>query len=216
MTMAIFQRASARSIGWLGVALAAALFLLPVRADAATASAVDAVRSFYDALLGTMKNAAGLGMRGRYEKLEPVIRETFALPYMARMAVGPAWAQLGEPQRDVLTKAFGRYIAATYAENFDGYAGEELQVGGEQRTAFGNIVQSRIVKPGGAQVTINYLAREEQGNWQIADVYLAGTISELAVRRSEFSAILRNDGVDGLIAALNEKTAMLVRAVARS
>ena len=41
--------------------------------------------------------------------------------------------------------------------------------------------------------------------WQIADVYLNGTISELATRRSEFAAILRTRGINGLIAMLNTK-----------
>ena len=47
--------------------------------------------------------------------------------------------------------------------------------------------------------------RQEGGSWQIADIYVDGTISEVATRRSEFAAILRNQGIDGLIEALNRK-----------
>jgi phospholipid transport system substrate-binding protein len=58
-------------------------------------------------------------------------------------------------------------------------------------------------------VNINYLVRQNGGTWQIADVYLDGTISELATRRSEFASILRTQGINGLIAMLNNKAAVL-------
>jgi phospholipid transport system substrate-binding protein len=54
-------------------------------------------------------------------------------------------------------------------------------------------------------VHINYLLRSDGAGWRIADVYLNGTISELATRRSEFGSILRAQGIDGLIVALNAK-----------
>jgi phospholipid transport system substrate-binding protein len=38
------------------------------------------------------------------------------------------------------------------------------------------------------------------------DVYLSGTISELATRRSEFAAVLRQDGADGLVRALEQRS----------
>jgi phospholipid transport system substrate-binding protein len=102
--------------------------------------------------------------------------------------------------------AFTRYIAAVYSERFDSYAGEQLQVLGESAGPSGPIVQSRIVKASGEPVNLNYLIV----NGQIGDVYLNGTISELATRRSEFSSILRSQGVAGLIAALNSKAYTLV------
>jgi phospholipid transport system substrate-binding protein len=45
--------------------------------------------------------------------------------------------------------------------------------------------------------------------WQIADVFLNGTISELAIRRSEFASIRQRQGVDGLIAELIRKADLL-------
>jgi len=50
----------------------------------------------------------------------------------------------------------------------------------------------------------------------ISDIYLDGAISEVATRRSEFAAILKSDGIDGLIAALNRKADILTGTAARS
>ncbi len=62
-----------------------------------------------------------------------------------------------------------------------------------------------MVKPDGAPVTIDYLVHDDGTSWRIRDVYLDGQISELAVRRSQFLAILSANGTDGLIAMLNQK-----------
>jgi phospholipid transport system substrate-binding protein len=58
--------------------------------------------------------------------------------------------------------------------------------------------------------------RRNDETWLISDVYLDGAISEVATRRSEFAAILRNEGVDGLISALNRKADMLTRTTAKA
>jgi phospholipid transport system substrate-binding protein len=186
-----------------------ALALAPHRAAALPASGGDAVRGFYATLLSTMKNGASLGESGRYAKLEPVVRKTFDLPLMTRLAVGPAWAGLSQAQRQQVTAAFGRYISATYADRFDTYSGEKLQVSDEEPVAAGVVVHSRIVKANGEPVSIDYLMRRNGEAWQISDVYLDGTISQLATQRSEFAAILQNKGIDGLIATLNRKAALL-------
>jgi phospholipid transport system substrate-binding protein len=169
----------------------------------------DTVQSFYSTLLQTMQNGPTLGARGRYARLEPVVRQVFDIPFMTRLAVGPEWASLTEAQRQQVTQAFQSYVAAVYAERFDSYSGERLQVTGEQPSAGGTIITSQIVKSNGEPVNINYLVRQNGGAWQIADVYLDGTISELATRRSEFASILRSQGINGLIAMLNNKAATL-------
>jgi phospholipid transport system substrate-binding protein len=193
------------------VTTAAALMLGGVAMASAPAHAMgrDAVQTLYSTLLSTMQSGPSLGARGRYARLEPIVRQVFDIPSMTRLAVGPEWANLNETQRQQVTQAFERYVAAIYAERFDSYSGEKLQVTGEQSSAGGTIITTQIVKSNGQPVNINYLVRQNGGAWQIADVYLDGTISELATRRSEFASILRTQGINGLIAMLNNKAAVL-------
>jgi phospholipid transport system substrate-binding protein len=171
------------------------------------------VQSFYATLLTTMRSGPALGESGRYAQLAPVVQQLFDVPYMAQLAVGPSWTSLTPAQRQQVVSAFGHYIAATYAYNFDSYSGEQLQVLGEQPFgAYGTLVETRIVQSDGKPVAINYLMRRNGGGaWQIADIYLDGTISQLAVRRSEFTSILQNQGVEGLVAALNRKVIVLTK-----
>jgi phospholipid transport system substrate-binding protein len=182
----------------LGAALA-----LPLQP--AAASGADTVRTFYATLLDTMRSAQSLGPQGRYTRLAPAIRQAFDIPFMTRLAVGPDWNSLTQAQQAQVTEAFERYVAAVYAERFHKYAGEQLTVTGEQASPAGVVITSLIKPSDGEAVHINYLMRSDK----IADVYLNGTISELATRRSEFSGILKASGINGLIAALNGKAAAL-------
>ena len=187
--------------------------------ESAAALALDPqanVRGFYDTLLGTMKNGQILGQSGRYARLAPVVDRVFDVASMTRLAIGSSWATLPPAQQQQLIEAFRHYIAATYADRFDSYSGEQLQVTGEQPYNADVIVQTKIVKSDGETTTLNYLMRQNQGSWRISDVYLDGTISQLAVQRSEFNSILRREGVDGLVMALNRKADLLSRGVARS
>jgi phospholipid transport system substrate-binding protein len=198
------------------LAVVLGLAMVPYTAGAAPASGSDTVQGLYDVLLSTMKNGRTLGQSGRFAKLEPVIRRTFDIPSMARLSVGSSWASLTEAQRQQVTESFGRYISAIYADRFDSYAGQKLQVIGEQPAAAGIMVRSQIVKANGEPVNIDYMMRRNGDSWLISDIYLDGAISEVATRRSEFAAILKSQGIDGLIAALNRKADILTATTAKA
>jgi phospholipid transport system substrate-binding protein len=193
-----------------GIGVLLTLIVLSCRADAMPANGSNTVQGFYDALLNTMKNGHILGQSGRFTQLQPVIRRTFDIPAMARLSVGTIWASLTEAQRQQVTESFGHYISAIYADRFDSYAGQKLQVTGEQPAAAGLMVRSRIIKANGEPVNVDYMMRRSGDSWLIADIYLDGAISEVATRRSEFSAIIKSGGVDGLIAALDRKADVLI------
>src|SRR5690348_13718368 len=176
---------------WKALAGAALLLFFATASStvhAAPTSGGDTVQRLYDALLSTMKNGRTLGQSGRFTQLEPVIRKTFDIPSMTRLSVGPSWSALTEAQRQQVMESFGRYISAIYAERFDSYDGQKLQVIGEQPAVAGVMVRSQIVKANGEPVNVDYMMRRNGDSWLISDIYLDGAISEVATRRSEFAA----------------------------
>jgi phospholipid transport system substrate-binding protein len=174
--------------------------------------AVKQIRVFCDSLLATMKQADRLGIRGRYEKLAPVIRATFDLAAMTRIAVGPDWNAIAPGQQSELIEGFTQMTIATYANRFDGYSGERFEVepASEARST-GRIVRTKLVPSSGESIALNYLMRGSGDAWKIVDVYLTGTISELATRRSEFVAILKTGGPNALIESLRQQAERLMR-----
>ena len=183
--------------------------VLTGHAPALAAGPEDSVNALHDTLIITMKNGRALGESGRYAKIEPVIRQLFDLPFMSRLAIGASWTTLSSGQQQLAIAAFGAYISATYADRFDSYAGQRLEIVGQQPSGSGVIVKTRIVKSNGEPVSVDYAMRQSDGVWLISDVYLDGTISQLATQRSEFGAILRREGFDGLISALQRKVKLL-------
>ena len=176
------------------------------RAQAEPADAMATMRGFYGALLSTMRSGPQLGPKGRYARLEPVIDQAFDLPYMAQTAIGSTrWAKLSEVQQRQLTDGFKRYVVATYADNFDEYSGEMLNVTGEQSSSDDRIVETQIVKSDGDAVSLGYLMHQDDTGWRIRDVYFAGIISEMTLRRSQFVSVMAFSGIDGLIQMLNRK-----------
>jgi phospholipid transport system substrate-binding protein len=181
------------------------------RAASAADPAAAHIERFYDALLAVMKEAKKLSFDERYKRLAPSIAQTFDLGLMTRLAVGPAWTQLGADQQQRLTAAFSRYTISVYANRFDDYGGERFTVSPAAiPNPNGVIVNSQLIKTNGESVSLNYLLRQEGGgSWKVIDVYLSGTVSELATRRSEFAAVLQRSGADGLVQMIEQRTAAL-------
>ena len=200
---------------WLLLVYGALIFggTMPVYAgDDAGDPAVARVRAFYDSLLAVMKQAKELGIRGRYDKLAPVIRGTFDLAAMTRIAVGPDWNSIPSEQQAALIESFTRMTNATYASRFDGYSGERFEVEPTPEVrSTGRIVLTKLIQSTGEPITLNYLMRGAGDNWKVVDVYLSGTISELATRRSEFGAILKSGGPNALIESLRQQAEKLMR-----
>jgi phospholipid transport system substrate-binding protein len=188
-------------------------FALPTCATAVEVDpAVAPIRAFYDALLAAMKQADQLGVRGRYDKLAPVIRATFDLPAMTRIAVGPEWTAIPPEQQSALQDSFARMTIATYANRFDGYSGQSFEVDPEILSRnTGRVVRTRLLRPKEEPVTLNYLMRGSGDSWKIVDIYLSGTISELATQRSEFGAILKSGGPTALIESLRAQIDKLMK-----
>jgi phospholipid transport system substrate-binding protein len=169
------------------------------------------LNSFYDTLLAVMKEGPKLGFTGRRQKLAPAVTQAFDLALMTRLVVGLPWPNLSPEDQKQLVSAFSEFSIATYANQFDDFSGEKFEIDPKAAPAPGNdvIVKTKLIQSNGEPVQLDYLLRQEQAEWRIIDVFLSGTISQLAARRSEFSGILREQGARGLIAVLKEKTKAL-------
>lgn len=166
------------------------------------------VERFHQELLGVMKDANRLGYNGRFEALSPTVRRAFHLPIMARVIAGRYWKTFSRDQKKTLVAAFSRMTTATYAHRFDGYGGEHFQTMSEVEVKPNTVmVKTRLIKTDGKAVSLDYLVRRFRSGWRVIDIYLDGSFSELATRRSEYGSVLRRRGFEALIATIEEKVA---------
>jgi phospholipid transport system substrate-binding protein len=166
------------------------------------------VQRLYDTLAGIVPEARELGYTRRHERLEPVIHATYDLPFMAAKTLGRHWSAVPEDDRKRFVDAFSRLTVATYADRFDQSGGSRFEILGAEPAAQGtSLVRTRIVSEGEEPVQLDYRVRRRDDGWRIIDVFLNGTVSELAVRRSEYSEVVKRDGFAALLAALEKKIA---------
>jgi phospholipid transport system substrate-binding protein len=171
---------------------------------------VEVVETFHAGLLDIMKHAEELGLAGRIEEMGPLMGKVFDLDFMASKAIGTHWRRLSDADKARWSEVFKRFTTASYAGRFTGFKGEEFVTLGLEEAARGTrLVLTEIRVPDEDDVQLNYRLLENDGQWRVIDVYLNGTVSELALRRSEYASALKREGFEELVAAIETKIADL-------
>ena len=175
-------------------------------AEATNDSAVSVVESLHAGLLELMKSGGELGFQGRFDLIRPVVEDTFDLDFMGSKSVGRHWKKLTPEEQAVWLDKFTGFLAANYAGNFNTHDGEIFATLGEEPAKRNTrVVLTKLQIPSDDDVVLNYRLRETKTGWRIIDIYLKGTVSELALRRSDFASTLKDKGFPELAAAVDRK-----------
>jgi phospholipid transport system substrate-binding protein len=191
-----------------GVSLLVSFGSLPLAAQTPNES-VAKIEAYYQQLMPTIQQAARLSVVERDRRFTPVFTAVFDIPTMTRLAVGPSWREFSAQQQAAVRDGFVRFIVADYASQIKDYSGERFVVDPQttpEARGGGEIVKTKLLQSNGRTVSINYLVR----GGRVVDIYLNGTISDLALRRDEFASIIASGGAEGLIRKLQERTANLL------
>ena len=173
--------------------------------DEAGATAKQVVEKFQIELVEVMKEGKALGYAGRYEKLKNPVSNSHELTKIARIVVGKEWEKLSEEQQQKLVEVFSRLSIASYAHNFKDYSGESFVFDSEEETTRGGVVvHSHLVIPDDKPVKFDYMLKEKGNSWRIINI-IANGVSDLALKRSEYTSILERESFDALITKINEK-----------
>jgi phospholipid transport system substrate-binding protein len=169
--------------------------------------AIDVVENLHKTLLIVMKEGNQIGYQGRYDQLAPVITAGFDMPFIAKTVLGRYWETMNSEQKSKFVETFSKLSIATYAANFDSYSGERFKTVSEKEVSGGRIlVQSQLIKSDGGQVQLDYLLHRTDGQWRMINVIAEG-VSDLALKRADYSAFLKSKGFEALLEKLNEKIA---------
>ena len=194
-----------------GILLALSLFVLAGPCVAADEGSTDAtspetvVEELHAALIHIMRHGRELGYDGRFRYLQPVVAETHDLPYIARLVLGRHWRELEPGQRTEFVDVFTRLVLATYADQFRSYDGERfetLEVKPLPRKRM--LVETRLVESDGDQVDFDYMLHQRNGRWLIINIVADG-VSDLAMKRTEYGALLAQQGFAALVKQLEAK-----------
>jgi len=188
--------------------LAMALLVLTLSLPAA-ASAIDpaaeVVEKLHKELLGVMKQADALGYKGRYQRLAPVVTSSYDLPFISKVVVGRYWSKFSPEQKEQFVNTFTELSIATYASQFNGYSGERFKTISAEESKRGRIlIKSVLIKSNGEQVELDYILHQNGHQWQIINVIAQG-VSDLSLKRAQYTSYLKKEGFDDLLQRIKEK-----------
>lgn len=167
------------------------------------------VERLHASLLEAMQSTGGY--QARYDKLAPVLGETFDFERIASIVTGRYWKTLDDSVRAHFLTTFSALSTATYASNFAAFAGERFVTVNAAESAGGTVVRTELVKTDGGKVPLNYLLQKSpSGGWRVVNVIAQG-VSDLALKRAEYAAVIKAEGIDSLIKRLDAKIAGMAR-----
>jgi phospholipid transport system substrate-binding protein len=166
------------------------------------------IRALNDALLSVMRQGKSASFDARAAALGPVIDRAFDLDAILRASVGPDYAALPADQKSALVAAFRAYTIASYVHSFDSFNGQRFDLRSDTRQAPNGdqVVGTRITPTNGDSHELDYVLHDQGGTWRVVDVLADGSISRVAVQRSDFRRLLAQGGADALIGSLQAKT----------
>jgi phospholipid transport system substrate-binding protein len=185
-----------------------ALLVLTVAVPAATSGtdpAAKVVERLHAELLDVMKQAKALGYKGRYQRLAPIVTSSYDLSFIAKVVVGRYWSEFSPEQKDQFVNIFTKLSIATYANQFNGYSGEHFKtISAEESTKGRLLIKTVLIKSNGEEVELDYMLHQNKHQWQIINVFAQG-VSDLSLKRAQYTSYLKKNGFDGLLQEINDK-----------
>jgi phospholipid transport system substrate-binding protein len=189
----------------------ALMFFLAFPVFAQEAGPEELVKKITDDVMAAIKSDKDLAAGDRQKAMK--LAEEKILPHVdfeeaTRLAVGRGWSQATPEQKKRLVSEFRNMLVRTYSNAISAYEGQTMKVlpsrvkPGESDAT----VRNQFIRPGGKPVLIDYSMRKTDKGWKVYDIVVEG-VSLVLTYRSEFDAIVKQDGIDALIKRLAAKNA---------
>ena len=183
--------------------------LFPLVAFAQGSEPEALVKKITEEVLAAVKSDKDLAAGNKQKAVK--LAEEKILPYVdfeeaTRLAVGRGWKEATPEQRKKLVAEFRNMLVRTYSNAIGAYEGQTMKVlpSRVKPTESEATVRNQFLRPGGQPVLIDYSMRKTDAGWKIYDIVVEG-VSLVLTYRSEFDAVVKQDGVDGLIKRLGQK-----------
>jgi len=167
------------------------------------------VDELHAALLNIMKNADTKSFQDRFEGLEAVVIKHFNSPLIAKVILSRHWKKLDEQSQADFIELFNRLTISTYVDRFDSFSGESFNnLTIEQMKENRFMVKTEFVRTNDEPVSFNYIVQKDDEEWKIISV-IANGINDLSLKRTDYSAVIKDKGFDALLVSLKEKISNL-------
>ena len=169
----------------------------PAKAQDAASEQVEALHA---ALLEGLELA---DFEARFTHLQPVVARVFDIPGIARVSVGRrTWRKMDDGLKAQYIDTLQQLVAATYASRFTQNNGQGFVQDQVQDSRQGVVVSARVTRPTDEDVKLDYYVRDK-GIYNV----VANGVSDLSLRRAEYSSIVQREGVPALLEHMQARIA---------
>ncbi len=162
------------------------------------------VENLHQTIIQVMKESKDLDYDGRYNVLEPVVKDSFDFKTIARIVMGRHWKKLDDQQKTEFIDVFSRLSIATYASRFNSFSGETFDSLSNEEMKKGRMLVKTQLVTNDRVVPFNYVLHNTDDGWRIINV-IADGISDLSLKRSDYSTIMKTEGFETLVKKLLKK-----------
>lgn len=141
----------------------------------------------------------------RWEKISAVIKNSFDFRSMSQSVLATNWKKATPEEQERFTEFFTQYIEETYRAKIEAYTDEKVLY--KEETIRGNraTVETLIVTSS-TEIPVDFRLRYDDvdSEWYAYDVVIEG-ISLVSNYRNTFAAIVKNEGMDGLLSDIQRR-----------
>lgn len=146
--------------------------------------------------------------RQLYALVEEKLLPRFDFERISQLTLGKHWKSATPEQRQRFSNAFQRMLVRSYSHALLEYESERIEWVPLRMTPAARdvVVRSSVVRKGGPPIPINYNVHLKNNQWLVYDVTI-DAISLVTNYRGTFANEINKNGVDSLIARLEQKQA---------
>ena len=173
---------------------------------AASVTPTERIKQTVNGVLQVLRDR-DLDKQQRRDRVRDIVRQRFDYESMSQVILATSWRTATEPQREQFITLFRELLEQTYFSAMDSYEDQSVRMGRERLK--GNLaeVQTFIVSPS-KEVQVSYKLRQRDNDWYAYDVTIDG-VSLVSNYRTSFRNLVKEKGMDGLLAELAGKVADL-------
>ena len=141
-----------------------------------------------------------------YQLAEEKILPNFDFEKVARLVLGRAWRSASDDQKKGFIIEFRTLLLKTYAVALSKYKNQKIKFKPTRMSDTDEIVivKSEIIQNGAQPIRVNYALSKRTGKWLVFDIVIEG-VSLVTNYRSQFSSVIKKNGIDTLIKRLAKK-----------
>ena len=162
------------------------------------------VVNLHEVLLIAMKSEKSLGYAGRMNIIRNVVSKSFNFPLISKVVLGEKWEGLSDEDKQEFESVMRSLSISTYAHHFSNYSGQKFVIVARKSRDNSLSLSTSLVSDDGDKTSLKYLLRKNTEGWLIVNVISEG-VSDLALKKAEYSYIIEKDGIKSLLRQLTTK-----------